>query len=163
MALGLDQAIAEYLSAQGYGGLYDDSDPASRVIFIEGRPPASRLEVETSDVETSADAMIMVALAGGSPPNGLYDWSFSVKIECRHPNYEDALGLAHGIFRLLHENGGFGNGCNANAVGDFSGIKVIRMTADYPPFTLGRDRSEEGGRSIMTQTFTVRTKPFTLS
>jgi len=43
MSIGLEQAIAEYLSAPpaplaSFGGLYDDPDPANRVIFVQQEP-----------------------------------------------------------------------------------------------------------------------------
>lgn len=162
MALGWERALAEYLSAKGYGGLYDDPDPAERVIFVDGRAPANPYETAPSDIETSADAMIMIANAGGSPP-GVEEWRYSTKIETRHPNYEDALELAHGMFNLLNNNGGAAKGVNTNATGDFSGIKVIEILGDFPPYWLGVDDHDSGGRAIFTETFTVRLRPFNLS
>ena len=172
MALGLEQALAEFLNAPpsptpSFGGLYDDADPAERVIFIDEIPP-----VPTDDTDdatalggyiTTADLAITVFPDGGEPPQLLLGETWSITIQCRHPTFETAMETQRAIYQLLQENGGQSNGANPLAQGLFRGIKIWQIEADFPPLRLGRDRDGEDGRYRTTQTFTVRTKPFTFS
>lgn len=172
MSLGLEQAIAEFLNAPpsptpSFGGLYDDVDPAQRVIFIVEVPPVPSDDTDDASALggyiTTAQLAITVFTDGGEPPQLLLGETWSITIQCRHPTYETAMQTQHAIQKLLQENGGQSNGANPLAQGVFRGIQIWRITADFPPIRLGRDRDGLDGRYRTTQTFTVRTKPITFS
>lgn len=172
MALGVEQAIAEFLSSPpppeaSFGGLYDDPDPSNRVIFIGEKPPVPTDDTD-SDPDlggyiTTAPLAITVLPDGGDPPQLRIGESHVLTIQCRHARYEVAMETSRRIFELLQENGGQGNGANPLAQGVFRGIKIWRITANFPALPLGRDRQSEDGRFITTQSFTVRSKPVTFS
>lgn len=172
MALGLEQALAEFLNAPpaptvSFGGLYDDADPAQRVIFIQEEPPVP--VDDTADPSalggyvTTADLAITVFTDGGEPPQLLIGEVHTITIQCRHPAYETAMETQRNIFELLQENGGQSNGANPLAQGVFRGISIWRITADFPPVRLGRDLDGRDGRYRTTQSFTVRSKPITFT
>lgn len=168
MALGLEQAIAEFLNAPpppvpSFGGLYDEADPADRVIFIQEEPPVPTDESPGSDEVTTNDLTITVFTDGGQAPQLLLGETWSITIRCRHPRYEVAMETQRDIYQLLQENGGQSNGANPLAQGVFRGIRIWLIEADFPPLRLGRDRDGRDGRFLTTQTFTVRTLPFTFS
>lgn len=172
MSLGIEQAIAEFLSTPpaptpSFGGLYDDADPGNRVIFVAEQPP-----VPTDDTDTDPDLggyittsplAITLLLDGGDPPQLRIGETQVLTIQCRHDSYETAMQTQRAIFELLQENGGQSNGANPLAQGVFRGIKIWRITANFPPLPLGRDRQSEDGRFVTTQSFTVRSKPVTFS
>lgn len=169
MALGLEQSLAEFLNAPpapvvSFGGLYDDADPALRVIFIQEQPPVPTDEspVDDDGFLTTAALAITVFTDGGAPPQLLIGEEYTITIQCRHDSYETAMETQRDIFQLLQENGGMSNGANPLAQGTFpGGIQIWRITADFPPLRLGRDRDGKDGRYRTTQSFTVRTKPIT--
>lgn len=172
MSLGLEQALAEFLNAPpspapSFGGLYSDADAANRVIWIGQQPPVpvddTAVAGAPSDYETTAALAITVFIDGGEPPQLLLGEVTTITIQCRHPSYETAMQTQRAIFELLQENGGQGNGANPLARGVFRGIRIYRITADFPPLPLGRDQQSEGGRFITTQSFTVRSKPVAFS
>ena len=168
MALGLEQAIAEFLNAPppptpSFGGLFDDADPAERVIFVQEEPPVPTDEFPNTTVITTADLTITVFTDSGPAPQLLIGESWTLVIQVRHPRYEVAMETQRLIYQLLQENGGQSNGANPLAQGLFRGIKIWRITADFGPVRLGRDRDGRDGRYRTTQTFTVRTKPFLFS
>lgn len=168
MALGLEQAIAEFLNAPpapvpSFGGLYDEPDPADRVIFIQDEPPVPTDLVGGSDEVTTADLTITVFTDGGAPPQLLLGETWAITIRVRHPSYETCMATQRSIYELLQENGGQSNGANPLAQGVFRGIRIWLIEADFPPLRLGRDRDGRDGRYRTTQTFTVRTLPFTFS
>ena len=162
MSLGLEQAIAEFLNAPpaptpSFGGLYDDADPTLRVIGISEEPAVP------TDENGLPELNITVYPDGGSPPQLLIGESWAITIQVRHPLYETCMSTQRAIYELLQENGGQSNGANPLAQGVFRGIKIWRITADFPPLRLGRDRDGRDGRFRTTQTFTVQTKPITFS
>lgn len=162
MTLGIEQAFAEFLNAPpspvpSFGGLYDDADPTLRVIGIQEEPQAPTADNGLPDLN------ITVYTDGGGPPQLLIGETWSITIQCRHPLYETAMQTQRDIYQLMQENGGQSNGANPLAQGVFRGISIWRITADFPPLRLGRDRDGRDGRFRTTQTFTVRTKPFTFS
>ncbi len=168
MALGLEQAIAEFLNAPpapvpSFGGLYDDADPAERVIFIQEEPPAPSDSAPSDDYVTTALLAISVFTDGGEPPQLLIGEAYTITIQVRHPDYETAMETQRSIYELLQMNGGQSNGANPNAQGLFRGIPIWLIAADFPPVRLGRDLQSRDGRYRTTQSFTVRTKPFTFS
>ena len=170
MALGIEQAIAEFLNAPpspvpSFGGLYDDPDPDLRVIFVQEQPPVPTDEVPEDPEEyvTHADLAITVFTDGGESPQLLIGETWTVTIQVRHPDYETTMDTQRSIYELLQENGGQSNGANPLAQGVFRGISIWRITADFPPFRLGRDTDGQDGRYRTTQSFTMRTKPFTFS
>ena len=162
MSLGLEQAIAEFLNAPpaptpSFGGLYDDADPSLRVIGIQEEPQAPTADNGLPDLN------ITVYTDGGSPPQLLIGETWAITIQVRHPLYETAMQTQREIYELLQENGGQSNGANPLAQGVFRGINIWRISADFPPLRLGRDRDGRDGRFRTTQTFTVQTKPITFS
>ncbi len=172
MALGLEQALAEFLSTPppptpSFGGLYDDADPANRIIFIDEQPPIPT--DLTSDPNalggyiTTAQLAITVFTDGGAPPQLLLGEEWTITIQCRHPSMETAMETQRSIYSLHQQNGGQSNGANPLAQGQFGGIKIWQISADFPELRLGRDRDGEDGRYQMTQSFTVRTKPITFT
>jgi len=168
MSLGIEQAIAEFLAAPpapatSIGGLYDDPDPANRSIFVGERPPWPSDDVEPADWETASELSVLVVADGGQAPQLLLGETSSVTIEVRHPLYETCMQTQRAIFELLQENGGQSNGANPLAQGLFRGIRIWRITADFPPVRLGRDNTNRDGRFATTQTFTVRSKPIAFS
>lgn len=168
MALGLEQAIAEFLNAPpgpvpSFGGLYDEADPADRVIFVQEEPPVPTDLVGGSDEITTAELTITVFTDGGAPPQLLIGEEWSITIRCRHPLYETCMETQRSIYELLQMNGGQSNGANPLAQGLFRGIRIWLIEADFPPLRLGRDLDGRDGRYRTTQTFTVRTLPFTFS
>lgn len=168
MALGIEQAFAEFLNAPpapvpSFGGLYDEADPADRVIFIQDEPPVPTDDSPGSDVITSADLTITVFTDGGQAPQLLLGETWAITIRCRHPRYETCMATQRSIYQLLQMNGGQSNGANPLAQGVFRGIRIWLIEADFPPLRLGRDRDGRDGRYRTTQTFTVRTLPFTFS
>ncbi len=170
MALGIEQAIAEFLNAPpsptpSFGGLYDDADPDDRVIFIQEQPPVPTDEdpEDADEYVTHAQLAITVFTDGGEPPQLLIGETYTVTIQCRHPSYETAMETQRNIYELLQENGGQSNGANPLAQGVFRGISIWRITADFPPLRLGRDLDGRDGRYRTTQSFTMRTKPITFS
>lgn len=172
MALGVEQALAEFLNAPpsptpSFGGLYDDGDPAQRVIFVQEEPPVPTDDTDDASAlggyVTTAQLAITVFTDGGEPPQLLLGETFTITIQCRHPSYETAMDTQRSIYELLQENGGQSNGANPLAQGLFGNISIWRITADFPPLRLGRDRDGLDGRFRTTQSFTVRTKPFTFS
>lgn len=163
MALGLEQAIAEYLEAQGYGGLYDDADISQRVIFVQQRPPAPVDDPAEPGAVTTAALAISVFVGPGEPmARGLVE-ERDITIECRHLAYETAMQTQTQLHALLHENGGQSGTINPNATGYFGAISVIWIRATNMPELVGRDSKEEGGRFVTQQSFRAQTKPITLS
>lgn len=172
MALGLDQALAEFLStppppAASFGGLYDDPDPANRVIYAVEQPPIpTDLTTDPSALGqyiTTSQLAITVFTDGGEPPQLLIGETWTITIQCRHPSAEFALETQRGIYLLLQQNGGQSNGANPLAKGEFGGIKIWQIEADFPELRLGRFGGEKDQRYRTTQSFTVRTKAFTFS
>lgn len=168
MGLGLEQAIAEFLNAPppptpSFGGLYDDPDPDERVIFVQEQPPVPTDKAPQGDVRTRAALAITVFTDGGEPPQLLLGEVHTITIQCRHESYETCMETQRNIYELLQENGGQSNGANPLAQGDFRGIKIWKIEADFPPLRLGRDRAGLDGRYQTTQSFTVSTKPITFS
>ena len=164
MALGLEQAIAEYLNAKGFGGLYDDADKSLRVIFVQEEPRGALADPAESTARTSSDLIISVLVSGGGEYTFELFERHSIEIRVRHSKYETAMQTSYAIHALLHENGGQSNGANAQAQGAFrGGLQIARITADTPPRRLERDTTEEGGRFAVAQDFTVLTLPITPS
>lgn len=163
MALGLEQAVAEYLEALGFGGLYDDADISNRVIFVQQRPPAPVDDPAEPNAETTAALAISVFVGPGEPvARGLVE-ERDLTIECRHRSYETAMQTQTQIHALLNENGGQSGTVNPNATGYFGAIDVIWIRATTMPEIVGRDAKEEGGRFVTQQAFRAQTKPITLS
>lgn len=163
MALGLEQAIAEYLGAKGFGGLYDDADISNRVIFVQERAPAPVSDPAEPGARTTAALAISVFVGPGEPrASGLVE-ERDVTIECRHLAYETAMQKQTQLHALLNENGGQSGTINPNATGDFGGVSVIWIRATTMPELVGRDSKEEGGRFVTQQSFRAQTKPITLS
>ena len=167
MTLGIEQGIANYLSLNltGTPGLYDDADPANRIIFIQEQPP-----VPTDENPVAADGWLTTALEaitvftdGGEPPLLQLGETHTITIQVRNQLYEPAMQRQREIFELLQMNGGTSNGANPNSgpQSEFLGIPIYLITADFPPLRLGRDRDGQDGRYRTTQSFTVRTKTFT--
>jgi len=172
MSIGLEQAIAEYLSAPpaplaSFGGLYDDPDPANRVIFVQQEPPVPTDDtdglLDLTPYQTTAQLAITVFTVGGLQPQLLLGETNTITIQCRHPSYESVMQTQREIYERLQENGGQSNGANPLARGVFRGIRIWRITADFPPFRLGRDADGRDGRYRTTQSFTVRSKPIIFS
>ena len=157
MALGLEEAIAEYVSTTlpqvraGTYGLYTEAALSDRIIYVGSIQPIPPNAAEVG----WPDLTITIYTDTGPAPVGLLreDWVLSVHV--RHPSYETTLEVARAIFALLHENGGGGNGANAFANGRYKGIRVRRITADSQPTRLGRDLDGADGRYATLQTFTV--------
>ena len=171
MSLGLEQAIAEFLNAPpppavSFGGLYDDADPAQRIIFVQQQPPVPSDDTDDPGApggyQTTAQLAITVFTDGGLEPQLLIGETNTITIQVRHPSYETSMQTQREIFQLMQENGGQSNGANPLAKGEFRGIKIWRITADFPPFRLGRDEDGQDGRYRTTQSFTVRSKPLTV-
>lgn len=163
MALGLEQAVAEYLEAKGFGGLYDDADLSQRVIFVQQRPPAPLYDPAEPGAASTAPVTISVFVEGGeAKAQGLVE-EHDLVIECRHATYETAMQTQRQLYTLLHENGGQSGTINPNATGDFGGVSVIWIRATTMPELVGRDSNEEGGRFVTQQSFRAQTKPITLS
>ncbi len=172
MATGLDQALAEFLSSPpppevSFGGLYDDPDPANRVIYVVEQPP---IPTDVTDDEsalggyiTTSQLAITVFTDGGEPPQLLLGETWTITIQCRHLSAEVALETQRRIYLLLQQNGGQSNGANPLAQGEFGGIKIWRIEADFPELRLGRFAGEDDQRYRTTQSFTVRTKQITFS
>lgn len=161
MTLGLEQAIAEYLNAEGFGGLYDDPDPAQCVIFVAEEPRGAMASPAEATARTTSELIISVFVGGGGELLlGLYQ-RHGLEIRVRHPKYETAMSTAYAIHALLHENGGQSNGANASAQGLFrNDLQITRIMADEMPRPLERDTTEEGGRMAVSQRFSVFTLPF---
>lgn len=163
MALGLEQAIAEYLEAKGFGSLYDDADISQRVIFVQQRPPAPVDDPTEPGAVTTAALAISVFVERGEPrAQGLVE-EHGFVLECRHLAYETAMQIQRQLYELLHENGGQSGTINPQATGDFGGVSVIWIRATTMPELVGRDAKEEGGRFVTQQSFRAQTKPITLS
>lgn len=172
MAFGVDHALALFLATPpggvaSFGGLYDDPDPANRVIFVAERPPWPTDDPADpgapTDYDTTSDLAIIVGASGGGPPLLQLGETTSVNIEVRHPLYSEAIQVQRRIFELLQENGGGSNGANPLAQGVFDGIRIWRITADNAPTLLGRDDTSGDGRFGTTQAYTVRSKPIAFS
>lgn len=149
MALGLEQALAEHIAAERGYGLYDDADPAQRVVFVGWQPPVPPQETPPTDdgYETTSALAVSIFLDGGSQPRRALLEPHRVTVQCRHRRYELAMAESRAIHDLLHEAGGrFGLGQ----------VRIAKITADFPPQSLGRDPSPRDGRALTTQTFTVR-------
>lgn len=159
MALGLEQAIAEFLAAEGIGILYP---AAGSEIFVTMEPPAPTRYPDNPNAE-AADLAVTVFADGGAPPQLTIGETWTITIQVRHPLPETALEVQRAIYDLLQENGGQSNGANPSAQGDFRGIPIWRITADFPPLLLGKDQDGRDGRYLSTQSFTVRTKHFQFS
>lgn len=159
MALGLEQAIAEFLADEGIGVLYP---AANASIFVTQQPPAPTREGGSPNA-VDEELAVTVFADGGAPPQLTIGESWTITIQVRHPLPETALETQRAVYDLLQENGGQSNGANVNAQGNFRGIPVWRITADFPPILLGRDQDGRDGRYLSTQSFTVRTKHFSFS
>lgn len=164
MALGLEQAIAEFLRdvvaplpavTTDPWPLYDAASP---VVFI-GEEPVGR---EDED-DAARNLTITVFTDGGEPPQLILGETWTITIQVRHPSYEVAMETQRIIYQALQENGGQSNGANPLAQGVFRGIRVWHIVADFPPLRLGRDLEGRDGRYKTTQSFTVNTLPFTFS
>lgn len=163
MALGLEQGLAEYLNAKGFGGLYDDADISNRVIFVQQRPPVPAKSPAEPGAVTTAALAISIFAELGDVDRGVALEEHDVVIECRHKDYETAMEKQRDLHALLHENGGQSNGANPQATGKFGDVKVIWMRATGLPGLVGRDGNEEGGRFVTQQAFRVKTYPITLT
>jgi hypothetical protein len=131
--LGLDQAIAVQLKARGIGDLYSD-DPAGSIYIGE--------EPETPD------STVTVLLEGGGAPTLTLAEEHLVTVRVRDASYETAHERMRAVYLALHEE-----------QGQWSGIPVARVRANFPPLTLGRDAS---GRWRVTQSYTVLARRFHL-
>ncbi len=162
MALGLDRALAEYLrdvvaplTSFAPWPLYDEADP---VVFITEEVPGRE-----DEEDTARDLTISVFTDGGEPPLLLLGETWTMTIQVRHPRSEAASEVQRDIYQALQMNGGQSNGANPLAQGVFRGIRIWKITADFPQLRLGRDLEGRDGRYKTTQSFTVETLPFTFS
>jgi hypothetical protein len=164
----LEQALAEYLAAVLEVGLYSDADPALRVVFVGEEPPvpaetAAALADGADPYATTAQLTITVFVDGGAGPLLTLGEQHTITVQTRHPSYVTALDVAARIGARLHENGGAG--ANPWAQADFGSappVRVLRITADFPPIRLGRGEGEREGRYRCSQSFTVLCKPVPL-
>ncbi len=156
MATHLAQGFAEFLEEQGVGGLYSDATAANRMIWVNERPASDQF-----DVDEMPDPVVTVLLDGGGP-GSVMGREYSLTFFTESDSSETAIEKAEEIYDLLKNNGGQSNGANANAQGLFNGIPVWQVLADFPPTPIGRDRGGEDGRFQVSQTFTVKTKNFTI-
>lgn len=155
MALGLERALADYISAQLGYGLYDHADPAQRVLFLVMQPPVPVLEAPPADAgETTAALAVTVFPDGGPAPQSVMAETYTVTVQVRHPQYEVATAEARRVHDLLHENGGMG--VRPGRQGRFGQVRVATIRADFPATFIGRDDASRGGRAITSQSFTVR-------
>lgn len=146
MATGLADKIADFLSDEGFGDKFDGVTP---VIFVEEEP-------------ADPDHVITVLGASGQAPLLTLVETEAFEVRVRHPSAESCLSIQRDIYELLQENGGAGTN-NPDSQGDFGGIPVARITADFPAVRLGRDRDGVDGRFRSTQTFTALTRRFSFS
>lgn len=166
MALGLEQQIASYVATQLGLGLYSDPTESQQNVHIYQEPPATRAAVE-APVPTAAweaglpDLIVTVYPDVGGEGELEFLERHGITIQVRHPQAEVGHSTARDIFELLHENGGVG--VSANAQGDFGGILIARITADFPPFPLGRDTQEQDGLYRWSTSYSVVTKRFAFS
>lgn len=171
MALGLERAIAELLSTPppplvSFGGLYDDPDPAQRVIFLHERPPRPADvsdPVPAGSYTTTSELAILIVLNPGRAPLLRLGEAHSITVQVYHPSAETALEVQRAIYDRLQEAGGGSNGAHPQAKGLLRGIHVARIVASANAVALGRDRSSGDGRFVTSQTFDVQTKPFAFS
>lgn len=165
MAQGLERAIANAIAAELGVGLFDDADPANRVVYTQVEPPhaiEATPDLSTFDDGTTTSPLVVTVFTdGGEPGQLLIQQVWTITVQCSHPTEETALETQYTIFQFLEENGGAaGPGSNPDARADFSGILVTRIKADFQPIRLGRDPSDRDGRFRTSQSFTVRTKNF---
>lgn len=107
--------------------------------------------VNVGEEPDTPDSTISVFMDSGPPPRLTISETTRITIRTRDQNYEDCLETARGVNDELHEN-----------QGDFDGILVARITADFPPVLLGRDQGgRQGGRWRATQSFTVLSRRYT--
>jgi hypothetical protein len=160
VGLGLERAIGAYIAEQRGYGLWDDADRTRRVVFLGYQPPVPPQDSPPADdsYETLSPLAVTVFLDGGIQPTRDLLEPHRVTIQVRHALYETAMGEQRAIHVLLHENGAT---CRSpSGTGVFpGGVRIARITADFPPQRLGRDPSSRDGRYITTQTFTVRAVP----
>lgn len=156
MPTGVDTAIAELLRdgdpARLIDGLdtlesfrlHDDPDTAKRRIFVGEEPP-------------DPDEIVSVFIDGGGPPIGGGDPhpvgrqpGFTVR--SRSDSYARAQELAHEGFAILDY-----------FQGTRHGVPFFRIFANFEPIPIPRDRGDEGGRFVFSQSFRSVTKQFALS
>lgn len=159
MGLGIEGALATYIAAERGYGKWNDPVLANRVVFVQQQPPVPPQASPPADqgYETLSQLAVTIFMDGGSRPLLHIEEPHRVTVQCRHPRYELAMAEQRAVHDLLHENGGAGR--SANRRGVFSGIRISKITADFPPQRLGRDPSTRDGRALTTQTFTVRVLP----
>ena len=165
MAQGLERALANAIAAELVVGLFDDADPANRVVHTQVEPPVPIEAVPDlttfDDGSTTASLAITVFGDGGEEGQLRLLEVHTITIQCRHPQEEVAWETQRQIFEFLEENGGgVGPGEAPKATGNFSGILIARIKADFQPIRLRRDPSDRDGRFRTSQSFTVRTKNF---
>lgn len=165
MAQGLERALANAIAAQLAVGLFDDADPANRVVHTQSEPPVPIEAVPDFSVfdDGSTTAALAVTVFGDGGEEGQLRLLevHTITVQCRHAQEEVAWETQRTIFEFLEENGGgVGPGGNPLARSDFDGILVARIKADFQPIRLGRGPSDRDGRFRTSQSFTVRTKQF---
>lgn len=157
MGLGIEAALARYIAEKRGYGVWDDPDRSRRVVFLQYQPPVPPPATVPDDggYETLSALAVTVFLDGGLQPQRDLLEPTRVTIQCRHPRYETAMAEQRAIHELLHENGGTTR--RPDGTGRFpGGVRIGRITADFPPLRLGRDPSARDGRALTTQTFLVR-------
>jgi hypothetical protein len=130
----LDEEVAEYLKAQGFGNREGELHP---VIYVGQAPEGG-------------NAIVVLEEGGGAPiAGGHTDQPIgehrTVSVEVLHSEYRRAKAVAQRVGRALHLKQGI-----------LSSVQVAWMSADTNPIYLGLDPDR---RHRFTQLFSATTKP----
>lgn len=97
------------------------------------------------------DQALTVLEEAAGPPTRKLTQEHGITVRTRAATAAGARSLANLVDKALNEY----EGCPL-------GVPIARIFANFQPVPLGRDPDEAGGRPTFTQTFTVRTKRFTV-
>lgn len=139
MARGPDFAVAKHLASKGLGTFFQDEIDA-------GRDPAELSGTLVAAGETPPrpdDAIVVLATIGGSFDSVGVQQDMFLEVQSRSASYGTAFERALDVSRTLHL-----------AQGDLGGI-LMRVRANGPPASLGRDDGDLGGRWQFSQVFTA--------
>jgi hypothetical protein len=137
MAQGSDFAIAKFLAGELSLTFFQD------VIDAGGDPETAQVFAGESPIRPTTPIVFVTPGFGGRMDSVGVQEEHIVEVRTRGLNYGDTFALARSVSNALHL-----------AQGDLGGI-LMRVRANAPPVSLGRDQGTQQGLQTFSQTFTA--------
>lgn len=136
-----DFVVAKFLADEGLGAFVQDELDADR----DPAEVTGTLVTAGEVAPRPDDAIVVLRGIGGRMDSVGVQEDHVLEVQCRAPTYEAAWDRALSVSNALHL-----------AQGDLGGFGVLmRVRAEAPPISLGRDADGRGGRWVTSQIFTA--------